>query len=501
VDLREEDVTMKRVVLSALAVVLLFAFAGTAATEVVLFYEDGCPHCAKMEELLQNMQAAGAALTVKVYNVASQEGRDLLPRLLAAYGAEMGPVPFLFVADTAIVRDTVYRAGSNAAPVVLAARAVELEARALIEAAIADSARSPLDRLPATATEAVLVLRSDCPDCDRLDAWMTLVQRQHPELAVRRVSADDDEGKKTLDRLARLYRARAAVPAVFVGDTALVGATVFPGREKARAFAFSDEDTAFLSGRIQLAIDQKATPPLDRVRVREKATLWAVIGSAALDSINPCDFAVMLLLLGRLLVIGQRRKVIWAGLSWAAGVYLVYFLMGYVFYTLLGVTVGTRSLRVPYIMAVSVIAILMGLWQMKDLLWYGKWFSIEVPAKWKPVLTRVTNSVVSLPGVFVAGLVDALFLAPCTSGPYLAILSLLSTTTTRTQGVLLLLLYNLIFILPMIAIALTVHFGVTTTARAERWRNARTGKLHFVTGVVMVLLGVGMIIGVQLGYI
>ncbi len=52
-----------------------------------------------------------------------------------------------------------------------------------------------------------------------------------------------------------------------------------------------------------------------------------------------------------------------------------------------------------------------------------------------------------------------------------------------------------------IAIALTVHFGITTTARAERWRTARMGKLHFVTGVVMVVLGVGMIVGVQLGYI
>jgi cytochrome c biogenesis protein CcdA len=276
---------------------------------------------------------------------------------------------------------------------------------------------------------------------------------------------------------------------------------MYPGREKARAFTFSDEDMAILTARVETAIGQKTSSPIDRVRVREKATLWAVIGSALLDSVNPCDFAVMLLLLGRLLVIGKRHKIIWAGRAWSAGVYITYFLIGYVFYTLLGVTVGTRSLRVPYILAVSSIAIVMGLWQMKDLLWYGKWFSIEVPESWKPTLKKVTNSVVSLPGIFIAGMVDALFLAPCTSGPYLAILSLLSTTTTRTQGVLLLLLYNLIFILPMIAIALTVHFGITTTARAERWRTAKMGKLHFVSGVVMVLLGVGMIIGVQLGYI
>ncbi len=108
---------------------------------------------------------------------------------------------------------------------------------------------------------------------------------------------------------------------------------------------------------------------------------------------------------------------------------------------------------------------------------------------------------VSIPGAFVVGLVDSLFLAPCTSGPYIVILTLLSQTTNRLQGALWLLLYNFIFILPMIGITLLVHFGFTTTARAERWRTAKLGKLHFITGVVMVVIGVGMIIGVRLGYL
>ncbi len=411
----------------------------------------------------------------------------------------MGSVPLFFVADTAIVEDTFYRIGGPPTP--LAGRAGEMELRRLVEQAAAESSPSPLARVADVATEAVLVLAPDCPECDQLAVWVRELQTKHPGLAVRRIWTSDEEGEKTFERLAKLYRVKHEAPALFFSDTVLIAGQVFPGRDRVRGFAFTDEDKAFVETRIERAIADRATSPLDRLRVREKATLWAVIGSAVLDSLNPCDFAVMLLLLGRLLVIGRRQKVIWAGLVWSAGVFLVYFLIGYVFYTLLGVTVGTRSLRVPYILAVSSIAILMGLWQMKDLLWYGKWFSIEVPESWKPMLKRVTNSVVSLPGIFVAGMIDALFLAPCTSGPYLAILSLLSTTTTRVEGVLLLLLYNLIFILPMIVIALTVHFGVTTTARAERWRTAKMGKLHFVTGVVMVVLGVGMIVGVQLGYI
>lgn len=490
---------MRRAILLVILAMVLLSFVCAASTEVVLFYEEGCPHCARVEALLKDIEDSGAAMTVRRYEVASAEGRDLLARLLTACGAKMGSVPYVFVADVVLVRDTFY--GLQATPVTLSERTAEATLRQVVEKAVAENAPSPLSRLPLAATEAVFVTARDCPRCETLDALLVVMEAQHPELAMRRVSVDDAEGKSMFEKLERLFRVRGAPPALFVGDTALVGDTIYPARQKARPFSYTEADVAFLTEQVERAIAEKATPMLQKLAFREKATLWAVIGAAALDSINPCDFAVMILLLGRLLVIGRRRKVLWAGLAFAAAIYLVYFLMGFALYTLLGVSLATRGLRSGYILAISCVAILMGIWQMKDLLWYGKWLSIEVPERWKPSLKRITSSVFSIPGVFVAGLVDALFLAPCTSGPYIAILSLLSQTTSRVQGALLLLLYNAIFVLPLIAIAFTVHFGYTTTARAERWRTAKTGKLHFVTGLVMFVLGVGMIIGLQLGYI
>jgi len=105
-----------------------------------------------------------------------------------------------------------------------------------------------------------------------------------------------------------------------------------------------------------------------------------------------------------------------------------------------------------------------------------------------------------VPGACAVGVVDSLFLLPCSSGPYIAILALLSKTTSRSQGIIYLLLYNFIFVLPLLVITGAVHFGFTTTARAERWRSARLGKLHLISGIAMLLLGIGMIIAVQFGY-
>lgn len=486
-----------------LAIGLVVALAVGSATavgqglEVVFFYDPGCLHCKQVEGFLADLQRAGLEFRVQRYDVRTPEGWSLLLKLLTAYGAELGPVPMVFVGDVAMVGDTFY--GLGPAPVVRSGLAQELTLEDAIRQALASRAPSPLTRLPPTATEAVVFVPPEgCPDCPLVEGLLVRWAERFPTLGIRRLDPSTPDGASTLEKLKRLYGARGSCPPCLWGTPRWWGERCSSPSAPVVGRFRGDErlgggDRAGGGGAGDLA--------LDRLRLREQLTLGAVVLGAALDSINPCDFAVLVLLLGTLLVMGKRVKVLWAGFAFAAGIFVAYFAMGFILYSILGVTVGTRSFREPFIYAVSALAILVGLWEMKDLLWYGKWFSIEVPEKWKPSVKKLTASVVSVPGAFVIGLVDSLFLAPCTSGPYIVILTLLSQTTTRGQGALWLLLYNFIFILPMIAITLLVHFGFTTTARAERWRQAKLGTLHFTTGLVMVLIGIGMIVGVRLGYL
>ena len=69
---------------------------------------------------------------------------------------------------------------------------------------------------------------------------------------------------------------------------------------------------------------------------------------------------------------------------------------------------------------------------------------------------------------------------------------MLSRTASRWQAVQLLLLYNFVFILPFLIITLGVGFGLTTTAKVERWRQNKRDRLHLITGVFLILLGVGL---------
>ena len=357
--------------------------------------------------------------------------------------------------------------------------------------------------LPALGVELVYFYDPGCPHCARMDLFLQEIAPDYPKLEVIRFNIREPESRAILEKLLAAYGVELGpVPLIFVGDVALIGDT-FYGLEDEPVTLHGRAGELALEEAIQRAIAADAPSPLARAEgiqgrdLAERLTLPAVLVAAAVDSVNPCCFAILIFLFGTLLVAGRRRRILPVGLSFLSAIYISYFLMG------LGVYSAIQAAGVQYhfILTVSILAVLMGLWNVKDYFAPGRWFSLEVPQRWRPLLKRLTASVVSVPGAFAIGILDSLFLLPCSSGPYIAILALISRTTTRMQGILYLLLYNLVFVLPLLILTLGVHFGFTTTARAERWRAGRVRKLHLISGAVMFILGVGMIIALQLGYV
>lgn len=226
-------------------------------------------------------------------------------------------------------------------------------------------------------------------------------------------------------------------------------------------------------------------------------TLGAVVSAAFVDAINPCAFAVLIILLTTISVCHNRKRALYAGLAFSLSIFLAYLLMGIGLLCAINAVGATKI----FYLVVAILAILLGLFNLKDYLWYGKWFRMEVPMSWRPRMKSFLKGVTSVPGAFLVGFLISLFLLPCTSGPYIVILGLLSNVTTKFAGLSLLLLYNFIFILPMLAITFAVYFGFTTTEKTEEWRQRKLKVLHLIAGVIILLLGVGMLIALKLGFV
>jgi len=219
-------------------------------------------------------------------------------------------------------------------------------------------------------------------------------------------------------------------------------------------------------------------------------TVLAIISAAAVDAINPCAFAVLIILLSTMLAIGEKLKALKAGSAFIVSIYISYFLMGLGIFSVILVS----KLTYIFYKAIGVLALIVGALNIKDFFRYGGGgFLIEVPRSWRPKMKSLIKGVASVPGAFVTGIVVSLFLLPCTSGPYIVILGLLAKETTKMLATQLLLFYNFIFILPMIGIVLAVYYGLTTTEKAEKWRQSKLRTLHLIAGIIMVCMGIWMI--------
>lgn len=58
-----------------------------------------------------------------------------------------------------------------------------------------------------------------------------------------------------------------------------------------------------------------------------------------------------------------------------------------------------------------------------------------------------------------------------------------------------LLIYNLIFITPMIIVTLIIYFGISTVDKVSGWKEKNIRNLHLIEGIILSLLGIAMFTG------
>lgn len=219
-----------------------------------------------------------------------------------------------------------------------------------------------------------------------------------------------------------------------------------------------------------------------------------LLSGALSDSINPCAFAVMLLLLTTILSKSKsKKKTIFAGLLFCLAIFSSYFLMWLGFLKL--IIQETLQYTLVFKWVIGIFWILIGLANLKDFFWYGKWFIMEIPLAWRPRMMKIIQAVVSPLWAFVVGIIVSLFLLPCSAGPYVTVLMLLGAESSELNhlGVFYLLLYNLIFILPMLVITFMVGTGYTSAEAIGKFKNKHTKLIHLIVGLLMLALGIYII--------
>jgi len=214
-------------------------------------------------------------------------------------------------------------------------------------------------------------------------------------------------------------------------------------------------------------------------------TLGIITISAAIDSINPCAIGVLILMLSVLLA-GRNtlKRMLLLGIVYILAVFITYLAAG------LGLLYFLASIPLyitEYIaITVGVLIIAAGVIEIKDFFWYGKGFSLAIPARYAKMIhqqsERTTLGGIALLGVFVSAVE-----LPCTGAPYLAIITMLSQYFDVT-AFLLLILYNIIFIAPLVIILILVSSG-KKLYEIKQWKQSNRGYMRLCIGLLLVAMG------------
>lgn len=214
--------------------------------------------------------------------------------------------------------------------------------------------------------------------------------------------------------------------------------------------------------------------------------LLLLIGVAAIiDSINPCAFSVLLLTIAFLFSLGRvRSKIITIGGAYIFGLFVIYTLIG------LGIIQALHFFEIPHFMAKigALILILFGAIAIIDDLFPNFPIKLKIPTSAHRRIA-IWMEKGSMPTAFILGILVGLYEFPCTGGPYLLVLGLLHDHTTYIKGLIYLIMYNAIFVTPLILI-LFIASDEILLEKVKSWKKSETKNMKLWGGVAMVALGI-----------
>jgi cytochrome c biogenesis protein CcdA len=179
----------------------------------------------------------------------------------------------------------------------------------------------------------------------------------------------------------------------------------------------------------------------------------------------------------------STKRMVWLGFLYTFSVFSVYLAAG------VGLVYYFASIPLyvaEYLsIAVGVCLVFAGLLEVKDYFWYGRGFSLSIPASAAKKLHDYAAQTSAFGVIFLGAFVSAVEL-PCTGAPYIAIITVLSQYFDFT-AFLLLVLYNIIFVAPLIVIICLIALG-KKIQDVKQWKEDSRGSMRLMIGVLLIAL-------------
>jgi cytochrome c biogenesis protein CcdA len=323
-----------------------------------------------------------------------------------------------------------------------------------------------------------------CSHCQKVDAYFK-AQGFYDKYDIQKLNFDDPKSQELLGKIfeAKGEASGGGIPDIVIDDQLISGDQPIIDNFQS-TIEKSQGTTQDFINRVKNGAYKKNTEAQ-----KSDISIFILLFAAFADAANPCALAVLILLLATVIAAKGKNSALFSGLMFSLAIFISYFLMG------LGAYKAISALSISKYLSIGagVLAIIIALANFKDVFWYGKGFIMEVPLSWRPKMKEIIRKATSPWSAFAVGFLVSLFLVPCASGPYIAILARLAERVDTAKTITLLALYNLVFVSPMIIVTLGMYFFNARMSKLEDWRKDNLRIMHAVIGAIMLAVGVYLI--------
>lgn len=503
---------MKRLFL--LLVLFSVPLLGEEKLEIHLFWSKDCEYC---HDIMENflpplLEKYRGKIELHQYEITENiENYRLLTKFEQESGTENSPIPVIFVRNIAL-------GGADRIKSELPGIIESFLKKSKVEPQnqrVEEKKTEPVESTVAQAQEdkavhqvyLVFFYKPGCSHCDRLSVHLDFLKKIYPTLQIRSINIEEKENKilneALCERLGVPAEKHLVAPSVFFDDTAMVGEGINLSR---------------LTAIVESKIKTGNSPPWEILSESELAKAkeniksrfrtfspFVVIGAGLLDGINPCAFATIAFFVVFLRAIGRKQKeVLLVGLSFALAVFTTYFVLGLGFLNFLKALAVVKILAKIIYAIGAIAAIIFGILNFYDFFKARKGefkgIILQLP---EPIKRRIHRTIMEknesrrhrnyVIMASVTGFLISLLELACTGQVYLpTLVYVLSDSTLRLRAVFYLLLYNLMFIVPLLAVFGLFLWG-TSSEKINLFVARSTATVKLLTSILFLVLGAFLI--------
>jgi cytochrome c biogenesis protein CcdA len=429
----------------------------------------------------------------------STDNYNLLRSLERRYGVTRGEMPVIFIGDHVLAGEQEAR---DRLPE-LVEMYLDLGGVALPDVSLTLTPEpTPSADAEAPPIHLAYFYQPGCQECDRVQLALNYLQDEYPQLSVCRLDVREQAPlSEWLGEQAGVpVGKRLTAPAVFVGDDALVGEELDTSSLEGLLARYAETGAERICAGWEAASDETVFGIIERFR---SFSLPTVLVAGLVDGLNPCAFATLVFFISYLAFVGRDgRDVLLAGGAFALGVFLTYLGVGF------GVLKFLATL--PFLDAASrwvygitaALCLLLAVGSLYDWWQARRGKATEMRLKMPTRLRRWVNRTIRegtgvgafVPVTFGTGVVVSVIELACTGQVYLpTILFVLGVPELQAQAGLYLVLYNLMFILPLVVVFVLAYFG-TTSQQLGLLIHRHTAKVKLATAGLFLLLAGWMVV-------